>query len=319
MPTVRFEVEIDGHTIRMSNPDKVMYPATGFTKADVAAYYRAMAATIVPHLRDRAVTRIRYPNGTAEDRFYEKNAPQGTPDWVRVATVATPGSTKGRGYADFVVAENEATLVWLANLAALELHTPQWRLTGSEADPAIPRRPDRLVADLDPGPGSTRGDMNKVAFLLRDRLAEDGLTAYVKGSGKKGMHLGCAIAATQPDDEVSAYAEAVARELEDEHPDLITANMLKEKRKGRIFLDWSQNNAAKTTVTPWSLRGLAFPTVSVPMTWDEVDGDRDLRFTPEEALERAADGDMWAALFEPGPEVPEQEVTRKRRAGRRRG
>lgn len=317
MPTKRVDIEVDGHTISMSNPDKVMYPDAGFTKSDVAAYYRAISGVIIPHLRDRAVTRIRYPSGTGQKPFYEKNAPKGTPDWVRLATVATPGSSKDRDSADFVVADNEATLVWLSNLAALELHTHQWLLDGREADETEPRHPDRLVADLDPGPGSTRADSATVAFLLRDRLAEDGLTAYVKSSGKKGLHLCCPIAATQPDEQVSAYAEAVARELEEEHPELITANMLKVKREGRVFIDWSQNNAAKTTVAPWSLRGLTVPTVSVPMTWDEVDGDRDLRFTPEEALERAAEGDLWAPLLERGPEVPEQEKVRKRRPGRR--
>lgn len=314
MPAERQTVTIDGHEVSLSKPDKVMYPEAGYTKSDVVGFYRRIAPIILPHLHDRPVTRIRYPNGTGTRPFYEKNAPAGTPDWVRLATLATPGSSKGRDTADFPVVEETATLVWLANLAALELHTTQWMI-GDDGDE---RRPDRLVADLDPGPGTGPEDTAEVALLLRERLGRDGLTAYAKSSGKKGVHVCCPIAATQTDLDVSAYAKAIAKELEEERPDLVTSNMLKKERDGRILIDWSQNNAAKTTVAPYSLRGLGVPTVSAPMTWDEVEAARELKFTPDEVFERVEkDGDLWEPLLKRGPKVPEVEGPKPRRRAAR--
>jgi len=314
MPAERQTVTIDGHEVSLSKPDKVMYPDAGYTKADVVEFYRRIAPAILPHLRDRPVTRIRYPNGTGTRPFYEKNAPAGTPEWVRLATLATPGSSKGRDTADFPVVEQTATLVWLANLAALELHTTQWMIREDDED----RLPDRLVADLDPGERTGPAECAEVALLLRERFGADGLTAYAKSSGKKGLHICCPISATQTDLDVSAYAKAIAKELEERRPELVTSNMLKKERGGRIFIDWSQNNAAKTTVAPYSLRGLGVPTVSAPMTWDEVEAVRELKFTPDEVFERLNEhGDLWEPLLERGPKVPEVEGPRPRRRAAR--
>ncbi|WP_428962457.1 non-homologous end-joining DNA ligase [Micromonospora fluostatini] len=301
MPGERLRVEVQGRSLDLSNLDKVLYPAAGFTKGEVIDYYTRIAPVLLPHLADRALTRIRYPNGVDGGSFFEKNAPAATPDWVRVATLPAPGSSKGRETIDYVVADDLPTLVWLANLAALELHTPQWR---------IGEHPDLLVVDLDPGSPATLRQCCRVALLLRDRLARDGVQAYPKTSGKKGMQLCCPVAGTQSADVVSGYARRVAQELEQAHPQLIVSRMAKNLRPGKIFIDWSQNNAAKTTVAPYSLRAQPTPAVSAPLTWDEVEagaaGKRPATrpYTPAEVLDRADHhGDLLADLLTPGPEV----------------
>jgi bifunctional non-homologous end joining protein LigD len=280
----------------------VLYPAAGFTKGEVIDYYTRVAPVLLPHLKDRALTRIRYPNGVDGAHFFEKNAPGGTPDWVRLATVAVPGSTKARETIDFVVVDELATLVWVANLAALELHTPQWRI-GAD--------PDLMVVDLDPGAPAGLTECCAVALLMRDRLAEDGIAAYPKTSGKKGMQLCCPISGTQSADVVSDYARRVALVLEKDVPGSITAQMARKLRPGKIFIDWSQNAAAKTTVAPYSLRAQEQPTASTPLTWDEVSamahGTAEARqFTAAEVLDRVEEyGDLLADLLTPGPAVPE--------------
>jgi bifunctional non-homologous end joining protein LigD len=297
----RFPVSIDGRDLELSNLDKLMYPAAGFTKGEVIDYYTRIAPVLLPHLADRAVTRIRYPNGVEGTHFFEKNKPVGTPDWVRLATLPVPGSTKSRETVDFVVVDDLPTLVWLANLAALELHTPQWRI-GAD--------PDLLVVDLDPGAPAGLLECCAVAVLMRDRLAEDGVPAYPKTSGKKGMQLCCPIAGTQGADVVSGYAKRVAEELASMVPGSITARMAKAVRPGKIFIDWSQNNAAKTTVTPYSLRAQEFPTVSTPLTWDEVEAvatgaDEARHYRAGEVLDRVEEhGDLLADLLTAGPELP---------------
>ncbi|GAB3817423.1 hypothetical protein GCM10027605_68100 [Micromonospora zhanjiangensis] len=258
----RTRVEVDGRQLELSNLDKVLYPAAGFTKAEVIDYYTRVAPVLLPHLRDRPLTRIRFPNGVDQKSFFEKNTPASTPDWVRVETLPAPGSTKGRETIDYVVADDLPTLVWLANLAALELHTPQWKI-GSD--------PDMLVVDLDPGAPAALKECCAVAVRMRDRLAEDGVASFPKTSGKKGMQLCCPISGRQPADLVSAYAKRIAAELEQADPKKITSKMAKQLRRGKIFIDWSQNNAAKTTVSPYSLRAEPLPTVSTPLTWDEVE------------------------------------------------
>jgi bifunctional non-homologous end joining protein LigD len=257
----RIRVEVEGRELTLSNLDKVLYPAAGFTKGEVIDYYSRVAPVLLPHLRDRPVTRIRYPNGVGGHFFFEKNAPARTPRWVRLARLPAPESTKGREMIDYVVADDLPTLVWLANLAALELHIPQWR---------IGRHPDLMVVDLDPGAPASLFECFRVALLMRDRLADDGVASYPKTSGKKGMQLCCPIAARQPADEVSAYAKRIAEELERAEPRLVTSKMTRRLRPGKVLIDWSQNNAAKTTVAPYSLRGQPHPTVSTPLTWDEV-------------------------------------------------
>jgi bifunctional non-homologous end joining protein LigD len=293
----RLSVKVEGVTLELSNLDKVLYPAAGFTKGEVIDYYTRIAPVLLPHLTDRALTRIRYPNGVTGNGFFEKNAPAGVPDWVRVETLPAPGSTKGRATLDYVVADDLPTLVWLANLAALELHVPQWTV-GSAG-------PDRLVVDLDPGPPAGLKECAEVALLLRERLAADGLVGYPKTSGKKGMQLMCALAGTQSADDVSAYAKRVAEELEKRHPRLVTARMAKNLRPRKVFIDWSQNNAAKTTVAPYSLRAEPTPTVSTPLTWAEVESGKSRPYRSDEVLERIArHGDLLAELLDGGPEVP---------------
>ncbi|HZN16809.1 MAG TPA: non-homologous end-joining DNA ligase [Micromonosporaceae bacterium] len=299
MVAERILVRVDDRELELSNLDKVLYPAVGFTKGEVIDYYTRISPVLLPHLRDRALTRIRYPNGVDAPFFFEKNAPGGTPDWVRLETLPAPGSSTGREMLDYVVADDLPTLVWLANLASLELHTPQWKV-GSAG-------PDLMVVDLDPGAPAALPECCEVALLMRDRLAEDGLDAYPKTSGKKGMQLCCPIAGTQPSDQVSAYARRVAEALERAHPRLITSKMAKRLRPGKVFIDWSQNNAAKTTVAPYSLRAMPMPTVSAPLTWDEVLSAQltAADFTANVVLDRIdKHGDLLGALCEPGPEVP---------------
>jgi bifunctional non-homologous end joining protein LigD len=302
MAPKRIRVEVDGREIELSNLDKVLYPASGFTKGEVIDYYSRVAPVLVPHLRDRALTRIRFPNGVDGQFFFEKNAPASTPHWVRIERLPAPGSTKDREMVDYVVADDLPTLVWLANLAALELHTPQWR---------VGQHPDLMVVDLDPGAPAALQECCRVAVLMRDRLAEDGLASYPKTSGKKGMQLSCPISGEQSAEVVSDYARRIAEELERAAPKSITSKMAKRLRPGKVFIDWSQNSASKTTVAPYSLRAQPQPTVSTPMTWDEVEAAAEgapgavRPFTAAEVLVRIEEyGDLMADLLEPGPELP---------------
>ncbi|RIV37013.1 non-homologous end-joining DNA ligase [Micromonospora radicis] len=302
MQADRLRVEVEGRTLELSNLDKVLYPGAGFTKGEVIDYYTRIAPVLLPHLADRALTRIRYPNGVDGNSFFEKNAPAATPSWVHTENLPVPGSSKGRETIDYVVADDLPTLVWLANLAALELHTPQWK---------IGEHPDLMVIDLDPGAPATLEQCCQVALLLRERLAADGVDAYPKTSGKKGMQLCCPISGRQDSDFVSGYARRIAQELEYQHPKLIVSRMAKNLRPGKIFIDWSQNNAAKTTVAPYSLRAQRVPSVSAPLTWDEVaDGAAGRRpsarpYTAGEVLSRVEEhSDLLAPLLDPGPELP---------------
>jgi bifunctional non-homologous end joining protein LigD len=296
----RVRVKVDGREIELSNLDKVLYPEAGFTKGEVIDYYTRVAPVLLPHLRDRPLTRIRYPNGVGAKGFFEKNAPAGTPDWVRVERLPAPGSSMGREMLDYIVCDDLPTLVWLANLAALELHTPQWKVSSKGC-------PDRLVVDLDPGPPASIRECCVVAVRMRERLAEDGITAYPKTSGKKGMQLACPISGKQPADKVSAYTRKIAQELERADPKMIVSRMAKQLRPGKVFIDWSQNNAAKTTIAPYSLRAQPVPTVSTPLTWDEVESGEVVpaQLTAPLVLQRVEEyGDLLSGLCEPGPRVP---------------
>ncbi|WP_030173149.1 non-homologous end-joining DNA ligase [Spirillospora albida] len=285
-------VEVDGRQLTLSNLGKHLYAA--FTKGEVIDYYARVAPVMLPHLRDRPATRIRWPDGVEGGRFFEKNAPSHTPDWIRTANVPTPGSSTGRETLDFIVVDDLPTLVWCANLAALELHVPQWKVGPRGGI----RSPDLVVFDLDPGPPATIVEACRVASLLRELLAEDGLEAYPKTSGKKGLHLYVPVRET---DRTSDYARSVARRLAAEHPGLVVARMDKSLRKGKVFVDWSQNNPSKTTVAPYSLRAADAPSVSMPLTWDELGSCQDasgLSFTPDEALERVDElGDLLEPLL----------------------
>ncbi|MFB4312671.1 non-homologous end-joining DNA ligase [Actinomadura sp. 21ATH] len=293
MSTEKKGVRVDGRDLTLSNLGKSLYPE--FTKSEVIDYYVRIAPVLLPHLKDRPATRIRWPDGVHGGRFFEKNAPSYTPDWIRTVRVPTPGSSTGREHLDFVVVDDLPTLVWCANLAALELHVPQWK--------AGPRgklhSPDLMVFDLDPGEPATIVDACEVARLLRDLLAADGLDSYPKTSGKKGLHLYVPV---KESDRTSEYAKEAARRLEADHPDLVVSKMEKRLRKGKVLVDWSQNNPAKTTVAPYSLRAADSPSVSAPVTWKELEGCDDaarLRFGPDEVLSRVDEhGDLLAPLLE---------------------
>ncbi|GAA2420105.1 non-homologous end-joining DNA ligase [Actinomadura vinacea] len=293
-------VRVDGRELVLSNLDKNMYPE--FTKGEVIDYYARVAPVLIPHLRDRPATRIRWPDGVDGQKFFEKNAPSHTPDWVRTVNVPTPGSSSGRDSLDFVVVDDLPTLVWCANLAALELHVPQWRVGPRGGI----RSPDLMVFDLDPGAPATIVEACGVARLLRDLLAGDGLESYPKTSGKKGLHLYVPI---DESERTSEYAKKVAERLAADHPGLVVSRMEKRLRRGKVFVDWSQNNPAKTTVAPYSLRAAEGPSVSAPVAWDELEDCDDaaaLRFSPEEALDRIDDlGDLLEPLLrEHGQSLP---------------
>lgn len=292
-------VDVDGRHLTLSNLAKVLYPQAGFAKGEVIDYYTRIAAVLLPHLADRPLTVKRYPNGVDEKFFFEKNAPRGTPSWVRTVNLPAPGSTKNRETIDYVVVEELPTMVWLANLAALELHVPQWRVPRRARKP----RTDLIVFDLDPGPPATIAECCEVAVRLRAALEDDGLHPVAKTSGSKGMQVSAPVEVTDPE-LTSSYAHKLARHLEQELPELVVSRMSKSLRPGKIFVDWSQNNPAKTTVAPYSLRAKATPTVSTPLLWDEVDAGGQLSFTAEEVLARVEEhGDLFADVLDDGNRV----------------
>jgi bifunctional non-homologous end joining protein LigD len=300
----RVTVTVEDRTLTLSNLHKVLYPATGFTKGEVIDYYTRIAPVLLPHIESRPLTLKRYPDGVEGKSFFEKNAPSHAPDWVRKVRLPTPGSTKDRETIDFVVAEELPTVVWAANLAALELHVPMWRVG--------PRgkvyQPDLLVFDLDPGPPATIIECCEVALLLRERLATDGLSAYPKTSGSKGMQLYVPLDGKAAWEDVSGYAKRLARELTESHQDLVVWQMKKDLRGGKVLVDWSQNNSAKTTVAVYSLRARETPTASTPISWEEVEGCRraeDLRFTAPEVLDRVTHlGDLFAPVRNGSGKLP---------------
>jgi bifunctional non-homologous end joining protein LigD len=287
-------VEVDGHRLTLSNLGKVLYPEAGFHKGEVIDYYTRIAAALLPHLADRPLTVKRYPNGVDQHFFFEKNAPRGTPSWVRTVNLPAPGSTKNRETIDYVVVDELPTLVWLANLAALELHVPQWRVPKRARKP----RTDTIVFDLDPGPPATIVECCEVAVALRELLEADGFAPVPKTSGSKGMQVSAPIETADPD-LPSKYAHALARRLEQQLPKLVVSKMARDLRPRKVFVDWSQNNPAKTTVAPYSLRAKETPTASTPLTWDEVATGRPLSFTAGEVLERIEQyGDLWAGVLD---------------------
>jgi bifunctional non-homologous end joining protein LigD len=292
-------VDVEGRTLKISNLGKVLYPRTGTTKGEVLSYYAQIAPVMLPHLKDRAVTRIRWPHGVEDMSFFEKNIPGGTPSWVHTVKVPTTGSrtaSKEDGTLTFPIVDDLATLTWLVNLAALELHVHQWTVGRN----GKPRNADRLVIDLDPGEPAGLHECCQVALLVSEALEERGMVPKPVTSGSKGLHLYADLPKRLPSDESTALAKEVAEELEKAHPKLVTATMTKARRSGKVFLDWSQNSGSKTTISPYSLRGKEKPYVATPLGWDEVeagaedpDAIEQLRF--DQVLERVEEyGDLFA-------------------------
>ncbi|GAA3382218.1 non-homologous end-joining DNA ligase [Cryptosporangium minutisporangium] len=294
-------VAVAGRQLALSNLSKILYPETGTTKGEVIDYYSRIAPVLLPHLAGRPLSLKRYPDGVAGQGFFAKNVPNGAPDWLRTERLPAPGSTKNRDEIDYIVLPTDdgdalATLVWLANLASIELHVPQWQV-GPRGGV---RGTDLLVFDLDPGAPATVVECCAVALRLREVLDAEGLVAVAKTSGSKGMQVYARIKPVEWG-RTSDYAKAVAQQLEREDPEHVTSVMRRSLRPGKVFIDWSQNNTAKTTVAPYSLRARPAPTVSTPLHWDEVAACRrpeELVFAFDEVLARAADeGDLFAELL----------------------
>lgn len=286
MPRNAQVVDIGGRRVRLTNLDKVLYPETGTTKGEVIAYYTAVAPRMLPLLAGRPITRKRWVEGVGttdapEEAFFAKQLERGAPEWVHRMAIEHSGGPK-----EYPIADDLSTLVWLAQIASIELHVPQWRFSASGER----RNPDRLVLDLDPGPGADLALCAEVARLARDILGDIGLNLFPVTSGSKGIHLYSHLDGTQTSDQVSAIARELARAIEADHGDIATSTMSKSVRGGKVFLDWSQNNGKKTTISPYSLRGRAHPTVAAPRTWDELDDPelRQLRF--DEVIERVEAG-----------------------------
>ena len=287
-------VTIEGRTIKLTNLDKVLYPQTQTTKADILSYYAQVGPTMLPHLRDRPATRKRWPDGVGDVKgkrptvFFNKDLGAGTPDWVERRTIAHRDHDN-----DYPVINDLATLAWLAQLAALEIHVPQWRFGPN----GKPHNPDRLVLDLDPGPGVSLAQCAWTAMLVRDILRDIGHDPVPVTSGSKGIHLYAPLDGSQTPEQATEVARELALALESDHPDLVISSMKRSERDGKVFIDWSQNNGAKTTVSPYSLRGRERPWIAAPRTWDELE-DPDLRqLEYEKVITRVADlGDPLAPL-----------------------
>lgn len=262
--------------VRLTNLAKVMYPRMGITKSQVIDYYATVGEALVRQTQGRPVTRIRFPHGVGQQSFFEKNAPEGMPEWIPVMEVNA---------IQYPVYNEVAAVVWSAQNNALELHTPQWRAVGEC---------DRLVVDLDPGPAMGLRHCCEVALLVADYLTADGLEAQAVTSGSKGMQLYVPFPEPMDPEAVLNYARAMAGDLAGKNPDRIVATMTKAERHRKVFIDWSQNNPAKTTITPYSLRGKDLPFAATPVTWDEVrDGLKD-QFLFTETMARLQEfGDLF--------------------------
>ncbi|MEO5919671.1 MAG: non-homologous end-joining DNA ligase, partial [Pseudolysinimonas sp.] len=264
-------VEVGGHRLKLTNLDKVLYPETGTTKGEVLDYYSRVADYLIPHARDRAATRKRWVNGvgTAADPgavFFEKQLPSHAPSWIAHRDIEHSDGPK-----TYPLVNDLPTLIWLAQMAALEIHVPQWRFgRGGSTSRADKPRPDRMVLDLDPGEGAGLAECVEVAKLVRELLRGMGLDPMPVTSGSKGIHLYAALDGSQTSDQISAVAHELARALEADHPDLVVSDMKKTLRGGKVLVDWSQNSGSKTTIVPYSLRGRTRPTVATPRTWREL-------------------------------------------------
>jgi len=292
-PETKVAVQVDGRTLTLTNLGKVLYPQTGFTKAEVLDYYQRVAPVLLPHIADRPVTLKRYPEGVDGEAFFQKHVTAHRPDWIRTARVDSESSRARGTSVTYLMIQDLPALIWAANLAGLELHTPMWRM------PHV-REPDLLVFDLDPGAPADIVDCCRVAEALRPLLEAEGLAPLAKTSGGKGLQLYAAISGVTSE-EASEQARAFAERLERDQPRLAVSRMTKVLRTGKVLIDWSQNNGSKTTVAPYSLRARPNPTVSTPVSWDEVAACRrpqDLFFTADAVLDRVERlGDLFAPLL----------------------
>ena len=305
----KIAVQVDGRELTLTNLAKVLYQADGFTKAEVLDYYQRVSNVLLPHVAGRPMTLKRYPDGVGGQSFFAKHAAAGRPGWVRTEHVVSrgsrsrsPGSSRSGEPVEYVVIDDLPTLMWAANLAALELHVPMWRFAAAGSGEPAPEHglePDLLVFDLDPGLPATIVDCCRVAEALRPLLAEAGFDALPKTSGGKGLQLYARISGLTAE-EASAAAKGFAERLERALP-VVVSRMTKSLRPGKVLVDWSQNNGSKTTIAPYSLRAREHPTVSTPVTWDEVTDCRapgDMVFTARDVLNRVeACGDLYAPLL----------------------
>jgi bifunctional non-homologous end joining protein LigD len=299
------QVEVDGRELKLTNLDKVLYPAAGFTKGEMVDYYAKVAGVMVPHLKGRAVTLRRFPEGVddLDSAFFEKRCPKHRPKWVKTTTVvAGPQS----GKIDFCVCDGRPTLVWMAQLAAIELH-PSLSLGRA------PTRPTLLAFDLDPGPPADIVDCCRVALRLREMFGHFGVASFPKTSGSKGMQVYVPLNRKKMSyDLTKPFAKAIAQLLEKQTPDKVVSKMKKVERADRVFVDWSQNHRSKTTIAVYSLRAREHPTVSTPLSWDEVEAAADsgdgsgLVFEAGDVLERIEEhGDLFAPVLELEQDLPE--------------
>ena len=294
-------VEIAGRRLSLSNLEKDLYPSYGFTKAHILEYYRRMAGFILPHLQDRALTLKRYPEGVDQEFFFEKRCPAHRPAWVETAQVNLDDGER----MTVCLVNDLATLMWVENLASLELHVPLARA-------ASPATPDSLVFDLDPGAPANVFACARVALILRDLLSPMGLAGYVKTSGQKGLHV--YVPLNRPEttfEDTKKFSKAVAEILQKNYPDLVTAKMAKDSRPGKVFLNWEQNDPKKTMICVYSLRAREKPFVSFPLAWRELEGlaGRDdqekLEITPSQAVTRAeTGGDLFSEVLEKKQQLP---------------
>lgn len=295
------QIRVGTKVLEVSNLDKVLYPAVGFTKAQVIDYYVRIAPVLLPHLKDRPLTMKRYPNGVTGQFFYEKRCPSHRPPWVKTARVWSEGNDD---FVNFCVANDLPTLVWAANLADLELHTSLAKSRNKE-------KPTMVVFDLDPGPPATIVECAKVGMWLKDIFEEMDLRVFPKTSGSKGLQLYIPLNTPVSYDQTKPFAQSLAQRLEREHPAEVVSRMQKSLRTGKVFIDWSQNDSHKTTVCVYSLRAKERPTVSTPLTWDEVEALResgkpdDAVFTSETAIKRAEKfGDLFAPVLSLKQKLP---------------
>jgi bifunctional non-homologous end joining protein LigD len=310
-PGEKVSVQVDGRALTLVNLDKVLYPADGFTKAEVLDYYQRIAGVLLPHVAGRPMTLKRYPDGVAGQSFFNKHAAEHRPDWLRTEEIISVSSrSRDPGTpVRYVVLDGLPSLIWAANLAALELHVPMWRFPAPDAegqDEPAPEHglpPDLIVFDLDPGAPADIVDCCRVAEALRPLLDQAGLAALPKTSGGKGLQLYAPVSGLMAE-QASAEAKDFAQRLERDLPRLVVSRMTKSARTGKVFIDWSQNNGSKTTIAPYSLRAREHPTVSTPVTWDEVAACRqvtDLFFTAPDVLARVeTHGDLFAPLLATG-------------------